>query len=217
MTTASVVRTARVLCSAESLEGDLGHRDRDLLDRLEHAVLGRVGQLADDLAVGEEDDAVRVGGGVGVVGDHDGRLVALVGGAAQQREDLVGDFESRLPVGSSAKTTAGSVIERAGDRDALLLAARELGRLVRAAVGQADLRRAAHSRLPFGLLTRERQRQHDVLLRRQLRDQVERLEDEADALAAEQRQLLVLHRRDVRRPRCRRCRRSAGRGPRAGA
>ena len=46
--------------------------------------------------------------------------------------------ESRLPVGSSANSTAGPVHERARHRDALLLAAGELGRAVREPVAQAD-------------------------------------------------------------------------------
>ena len=45
---------------------------------------------------------------------------------------------SRLPVGSSANTTAGPVHERAGDGDALLLAAGELGRAVGEPVAEAD-------------------------------------------------------------------------------
>ena len=51
--------------------------------------------------------------------------------------------ESRLPVGSSAMITAGSFDERPRHRDALLLAAGELRRIVVAAPGQARLRRAA--------------------------------------------------------------------------
>ena len=47
--------------------------------------------------------------------------------------------ESRLPVGSSSSTTLGSDDERPRDRDALLLAARELGREVVGSVGEPDL------------------------------------------------------------------------------
>ena len=48
------------------------------------------------------------------------------------------ETESRLPVGSSPNTTAGRVIERARDGDALLLAAGQLRRAVRAAIAEAD-------------------------------------------------------------------------------
>ena len=70
--------------------------------------------------------------------DHHDGLAELVDGLAQQAEDLGRTLESRLPVGSSANTTAGLWHERAGDRDALLLAAGELRGAVRAAVAEAD-------------------------------------------------------------------------------
>ena len=44
---------------------------------------------------------------------------------------------SRLPVGSSARTTSGSLIKRARDRDALLLAAGKLARMMIFAAAQA--------------------------------------------------------------------------------
>ena len=58
--------------------------------------------------------------------------------------------ESRLPVGSSAKRTVGPGDERAGDRDALLLAAGELRRPVREPVrrGRRPRRAARTSRRP---------------------------------------------------------------------
>ena len=46
--------------------------------------------------------------------------------------------ESRFPVGSSAKMISGLLIERARDRDALLLAARQLGRPVGQPVAEPD-------------------------------------------------------------------------------
>ncbi len=46
--------------------------------------------------------------------------------------------ESRLPVGSSAKHDRRIVGQRPGDGDALLLAARQLRRIVMRAIGQAD-------------------------------------------------------------------------------
>ena len=61
---------------------------------------------------------------------------------------------SSAPVGSSANITLGLADERAGDGDALLLAARELGRPVAAALVEADAlerrrgRPTRRSRLP---------------------------------------------------------------------
>ena len=50
-------------------------------------------------------------------------------------------------MGSSAKTISGAVIERAGDRDALLLTAGQLARAVLQPVGEAD--RAHHDVEPL--------------------------------------------------------------------
>ena len=74
----------------------------------------------------------------GVVRDHHDRLAELVDRVAQQLEDLAArrgvEVAGRL-VGEDDRRPRD---ERAGDRDALLLAAGELGRSVRAAVGEAD-------------------------------------------------------------------------------
>ena len=48
------------------------------------------------------------------------------------------EWLSRLPVGSSARTRAGSVTSARAIADPLLLAARQLGRLVVQAVAQAE-------------------------------------------------------------------------------
>jgi ABC-type lipoprotein export system ATPase subunit len=57
----------------------------------------------------------------------------------------------------------------AGDRDALLLAAGELGRAMLAAVGQADVADHLVDPLAVRLRAGDREREHDVLLRRQHR------------------------------------------------
>ena len=90
--------------------------------------------------------------------------------------------ESRLPVGSSARMRFGLMHQRARHGDALLLAARELRPEVVAAV--RDVHAFEHrvdSRLALarGRL-RVDQRQLDVLVDRELVDEVEALEHEAD-------------------------------------
>ena len=93
--------------------------------------------------------------------------------------------ESRLPVGSSAKMISGFGREGPGDGDALLLATGELRRAVLQAGPQTDGVDHVVEPLLVGLAPGERARQRDVLERRQRRHQVERLEDEADAVAAQ--------------------------------
>ena len=104
--------------------------------------------------------------------------------------------------------------ERARDRDALLLAARELGRPVAAAVGEADALDQVIEEGLVGLLARDRERQQHVLLGGEHRQQVEELEDEADVLAPQQRHLVVGERADVVAGDLDACRRSAGRARR---
>jgi hypothetical protein len=101
-----------------------------------------------------------------------------------------------LPVGSSANRTVGRAIS-ARDRDALLLAARQLGRLVVAPLAQPHALEQRVDVLRPRLRARNRERQRDVLLSRQRRQQVERLEDEADLAAAQLGQPAIPHRGDL--------------------
>ena len=59
--------------------------------------------------VGEEHDRVGVGGGDGVVGDHDDGLIEPVDGLAQEDRISLPVRVSSAPVGSSAKITSGRV------------------------------------------------------------------------------------------------------------
>ena len=100
-------------------------------------------------------------------------------------------FESRLPVGSSAKTTVGR------ETSARAIATRcccppdsSEGRCLRRSA-RPTLFSSVLEELRIGLLAGDRERQQDVLLGREHRQQVEELEDEADVLAAELRQVGV--------------------------
>ena len=91
--------------------------------------------------------------------------------------------------------------ERAGDGDALLLAAGELRGAVRAAVAQADGLDELLDPPVVGLRPGDRERQDEVLLRGEDRQEVERLEDEADLVAAQLGELRVVERGRARRRR----------------
>ena len=107
------------------------------------------------------------------------------------------DFESRLPVGSSANTTAGR------DTSARATATRccwppdsSAGRCVsRSPSPTVSISRSNHSRVRPP--PRDRQRQQHVLLGRQHRDQVEELEDEAELVAPQPRELGVVEAGDL--------------------
>ena len=98
---------------------------------------------------------------------------------------------SRLPVGSSARSSDGLAHQRAGDGHALPLAAGELVRLVVHAVREPHRLERLH-RLRPPLRAREAavdERQLDVGERGGARQQLEGLEDEADLAVAQVGQL----------------------------
>ncbi len=117
--------------------------------------------------------------------------------ALQQLEDVaaVGGIQvARRLVGEQDRRVVG---ERAGERDALLLAAGQLRRIVMPAIGQADLvqqpaRAAAASGAPAISIGTEH-----VLVGGQRRNQVKELEHEADLLAAQLRQRVLVEPGDV--------------------
>ena len=92
-------------------------------------------------------------------------------------------------------------MQRAGDRDPLLLAAGELGRAVVEPVAEADRVDQLVEALRIGVAAGELERQQDVLPRVEDRQQVEELEDEADLVAAQLGQLGVVEARRGRRRR----------------
>jgi hypothetical protein len=90
---------------------------------------------------------------------------------ARRRGRLVGEHDG------------GPGDERARDGDALLLAAGQLARPVRAAVGEADGADERLEPLRVRPAPGDGQRQDDVLLGGEDRQEVERLEDEPDLVA----------------------------------
>ena len=126
----------------------------------------------------------------GVVGDEDDRPAGRVELVEDRRSPPRRRRLSRLPVGSSARRSAGSVTRARAIADALLLAAGQLGRLVVQPVAQPQpLERGrapapARSRRGDALVE---ERRGDVLQRGRARQQVVGLEDEADRPAAQRR------------------------------
>ena len=124
------------------------------------------GHVALDMAGAQADDAVAAAGELEVVGDEDEGRAAV----ALQGEQEVDDRAARALV-----EVAGRLVgdqdrrvrrDRAGDRDALLLAARELGRVVVQPLAEADRPELASRPLEGVGGAGELQRQRDVLERR---------------------------------------------------
>ena len=139
-------------------------------------------------------------GDVVFVRDHDDRLARVV-----QLLEHLHDFVAGLGVEVTGRLVGqddvGVVDQRAGDRDALLLAAGELRRAVIEPVAQAD--QPGHLDRPLLRLGADLagalvgQRKLDVLEDRVLLDQVVRLEDEAEVAAADLGELVVVEPGDV--------------------
>ena len=146
-------------------------------------------QLVDDLAVGEEDHAIRVGRGDRVVGDHHDRLAELAHGPPHEVEDLGAgggvEIAGRF-VGEDDLRPAG---QRPAHGDPLLLAARQFAGPMARAIDESDGLDHLVEPGPVRLHAGEVHRQGDVLERRQGRHEVEGLEHEADLVAAQQCQL----------------------------
>jgi len=105
-------------------------------------------------------------------------------------------------VGSSARMTAGSLTKRPRDGHALLLAARELARMMRLAIGEPhrlQARPGAAAALAGGEAGVE-QGKLDVLERGSCAEQVELLEDEPDLEVSDPRERVGARRPATRSP-----------------
>ena len=160
------------------------------------ARLFRCATLFDDAAVEQVDRAIGVRGVARIVRDHADRRAAAVQLAKQLHHRFaVRRIEvTRRLVGEEDERIAG---DGAGDGDALLLTAGELRRIVLHAVAHAHaLERIGDALLALGRRhAAVRERQLDVLVDREIADQVERLEDEADLAVAD---AGALRRRELR-------------------
>ena len=139
-------------------------------------------------------DAAGVGRHVRFVGDHDDGDALFAVERHQQFHDLVAALAVEVAgrfVGEQQQRIGD---DGAGDRHALLLAAGKFGRRVPRAFGQADpLQRGARRRMALGdRFAAVEQRQLDVFQCRRPCQQVEALEDEAQAAPAQQRALVAV-------------------------
>ena len=116
--------------------------------------------------------------------------------------------ESRLPVGSSAKSTAGREASARATATRCCWPPRELGGLVREPVAEPHGVDELVDPAVVALAAGDGQRQHDVLVRGERGQQVEGLEDEADLVAPQLREGALLERGDLDAVHARPCRAS---------
>ena len=119
----------------------------------------------DQHALVEVQLRARALGGARVVGHHQDRLAAIRDEQRQQVQDLVGALAVEVARRLVAQQEGRVGHDRARDRDALLLPARELAReVVHAILEPHDAERGLDALAPLGLRERrEEQRQLDVL------------------------------------------------------
>ncbi len=170
--------------------------------------------VAGDLAVGDADDAVGVFGDAQVVRDEDDGDAALRVQPLEQAHDLRAGLRVEVARRLVGQDDGRLGDQRAGDGDALLLAARQLVGVVLQPVAQPDgFQRLAG---PLTPLARTHagvdQRLLDVVDGRRAAQQVERLEDEADFPVANLGQLVVVQLLDVHAVQLVRARRRPGPG-----
>ena len=150
------------------------------------AAASRSTAVLDHPAVEEVDGAVGVAREARVVGDHaDGRARAVQ--LAQQLHHRVAVLRVEVAGGLVGEQDRGLAHEGAGHRHALLLTARELARQVLRAMGHAHpLEGLVHPLLALGgLHAAVGEGQLDVLVDREVADEVEALEDEPDLAVAD--------------------------------
>ena len=137
--------------------------------------------VADHEAVFDADHAGGSAGCFGVVGDDDDGD-ALGDEFVQQRHEFCGSVTVEGAGWFVGKNDFGTVGERSGDRDALLLPAGKLvGTMVHAVAqtDEAEHRFGSFLTLLFGNAGID-EREHDVVERAHLSEQIELLEDESD-------------------------------------
>jgi hypothetical protein len=133
------------------------------------------------------------------MGNQDARAGFTLHLLAQKRQHLLRGLRVEVAGGLVGEQEQRPVHEGARDRDALHLAARKLARIGAGSSGEphrGEHLEDARPRLRGGHAV-ERKGQGDVLRDREMGQQVERLEHEADARPAQQRARSVIERRDV--------------------
>src|SRR5580693_10192888 len=131
-TMASAVSPSRSLWASRPLIVTFHMSGPQRPDPLQDGVGGGLVEFSYHLAIGQEDDPVRVRGPARVMGHHDNRLAEIGHRAPQEREQVRGGVRVEVAGGLVGEDEVRLVDQRPRARHALLLAA---GQLIRA-VGQ---------------------------------------------------------------------------------
>ena len=146
-----------------------------------------------DDAVAHVNDAIEIGGGFGIVGDHDDSLAEILVEAAEHIKDDFGIFCVEIAGGLIGEKNFGLVDDGTGDGDALLLAAGHFrGAVMEAALESEELgdyiEAVRIEAVAMNILS-----DGDVASGGERGEKIEALENEADLAAAELGALGVSH------------------------
>ena len=119
------------------------------------------------------------------MGDHDDALAEVVDAVAQEIEQVVAGLRVKGAGGLVGDDDVRTGHQGTGDGNALLLAARQLRRLVAKTLGETEHPGDVVEPLLVDLAVGQSQRQHDVVGGRQRRHEVEGLEHESDVVATQ--------------------------------
>ena len=158
---------------------------------------GRLRHLVDDAAVCEEHDPVGVDRRRRVVSDHHDRLAEIRHRSPEKVQDLAAGPRVKVAGRLVGENDLRCRRQRPGRRHPLLLAARQLGRAEPEPVLQSDGIDDRVHPWPVGATAGEGGRKGDVLGRGKGRNQIERLEDEADPVPPQLGQVLVVETAEV--------------------
>ncbi len=156
--------------------------------------------VGDDAAVAEVEHAVGVARGDRVVRDHRDGLAVLAARSGEQSQHLAPGLRVEVSGGLVGEDQIRCGGEGAGDRHALLLTAGQLVRTMSEPRTEPERLDKSVDARPLDRTrptTVELERKHDVAERIERRDQVERLEDEADASTPQDREVDVTEAGDL--------------------
>src|ERR1700722_13650636 len=174
-TIASAVSASRSLWASRPLIVTFRTSAPQVPHPLEDRIGGGLFELAYHGPVGQEDDPVRVGGSPRVVRDHDDGLAKFRHRLTEKAEQVRGGIGVQVAGGLIGEDEVRPVDQRAGTRNALLLAAGKLTGTVLEPVADTELFYQVIEPRLVDLGAGQGGRQGDVLGRGQRRDEVEGL------------------------------------------
>lgn len=151
----------------------------------------------DDDAIAHVHDAVEVGRGFGVVGNHDDGLAEVLVQAAKHFQNDFGVFGVKVSGGLVGEEDFGLVDDGAGDRDALLFTTGKFSGAVIEAFFDAEHPRDDLEAVRIEAVAMNVLRDGDISLGSEGRKKVEALEDESDFVTAQLGTLGVGHRGEI--------------------